>query len=616
MYGLFGKLLRINLTNRDITEEIIEPKIAENFLGSRGLGIYYLRSLLYGNDISSIDPLSPINPLIMVTGPLTGTIAPTGSRYMVITKSPLTNGIASSNSGGFFPTFLKRAGWDGIIFEGKSANPVYIWVNNENVEIRSAEFVWGKNVIESDKEIRLQTNPSAKTALIGPAGENKVLFASIMNDCHRAAGRSGVGAVMGSKNLKGVSVYGTNTIPIANKHGLKKSVSNILKKFKANFSDAPPPLRSYGTAVTVGVTQSYGVLPTNNFTKGTVDAWENIKGQTITKSILKKIGTCFSCPVGCKRITEVNDGKYNGSGEGPEYETVYSFGSNCGVSNLNAITKANYICNELGLDTITMGATIACAMELSENGFLDEKEVNIGRKLKFGDDSSLVELTILTAYRKGFGNLLADGSLRLAKRYNHPELAIVSKGLEFAGYDPRGSQGMGLGYATSSIGASHMRGGDPAYPELLSVPFLVDRNTCHDKPIIIKEWQDVFAVIDASGLCIFFAARNLVNQDLHIHPNVISELLTLVTGVNYSIDKLCKIGERITNIERLFLKEAGFSRKDDSLPKRITEEPLSDGPSKGMVCHLEDMLDKYYELRGWDSNGIPTAEKLKELDLI
>ena len=307
-------------------------------------------------------------------------------------------------------------------------------------------------------------------------------------------------------------------------------------------------------------------------------------------------------------MTKVDTPGFEGAGEGPEYETVYAMGSNCGIDHLAALTKANYICNEQGMDTITMGATIACAMEMSEKGYLTEAD--IGRPLSFGDAESLVALTAMTARREGFGDALAEGSLRLAARFGHPELAVTAKGQEFPGYEPRASQGMGLAYATSPIGASHMRG-DPAYIEILGVPMLMDPLTWDDKPQLVKDWQDVFAVIDAAGVCVFFCVRNLCAPTKKIEPEGILELVNAATGADYTLAELTAAGERIFNAERLFLNRAGLTRKDDTLPMRILREPLPDGPAKGMVCHLDEMLAAYYPIRGWDDNGVPTTETLR-----
>ncbi len=610
MHGWCGKTLWVDLSSGRVEARPLDPKVARDYIGGRGLGI---RHLLDRVDPQT-DPLGPDNDLVMATGPLTGTSAPTGARYMVMTKSPLTGALTCSNSGGHFPAELKKAGWDSIVFQGRAAEPVYLWVDQDRAELRSAAHIWGKTVPDTDEALRAETDQAARTAVIGPAGEAGVLFASIMNDRHRAAGRSGVGAVMGAKNLKGVAVRGRGRVPLADEKNFKSLVAKYLRGFKKSFEGGPVPLREWGTAITAIATQNFGVFPTRNFQTGRFEGWEKIDGRVLTEKYLVKAKACFACPIACGRGTRIPDGPYAGEGEGPEYETIYSFGSDCGVDDLAAVTKANYICNTLGMDTITMGATIACAMEMSERGILAADDVGLGRNLTFGDAQALVKLTEVTGKMEGFGRLLAQGSLRLAQHYGHPEYAMVSKGQEFAGYDPRGEQGMGLAYATSPIGASHMRG-DPAYIELLGVPKQVDPLTWHDKPQIVVDWQNVFCVIDAAGLCVFFSVRNYVRPDETIKPDGIRDLLNAATGLDYSTDELCMAGERICNAERLFLKGAGFSRREDSLPPRIVAEPMPDGPAKGMVCHLDEMLDEYYRLRGWDRNGTPAPDKLKELGL-
>ena len=607
--GYMGKILRVDLAQGEIFFEPLDLSRAEDFIGGRGLGISYLLDEVD----PKCDPLGEKNKLVMMTGPLTGTTAPTGGRYMVMTKSPLTGAITCSNSGGQFPAMLKRTGIDGIIFEGCSPEPIYLWIKDEQVELRSAEHIWGKDVHETDAQLREETDLNAKVACIGPAGENEVLFASIMNDRDRAAGRSGVGAVMGAKRIKAVVVKGTRKVPIYDKTEFKALAKKYLDKFKTAYKEEAPPLRTYGTAITIIGTNNTGVLPTRNFQQGTFEDWEKIGGEALTEKYLVRPKACFSCPIGCGRVTNIPNGPYQGQGEGPEYETIYALGSDCGISDLAALTKANYICNEMGMDTISMGSTIACAMEMFEKGVLSED--NIGRPLPFGDTEGLVELCSKTALRQDFGDQLAMGSLRLATKYGHPELAIVSKGQEFAGYDPRGEKGMGLAYATSSIGASHMRG-DPAYIEILGVPMVIDPLTWEDKPQIVKDWQDVFAVIDSAGLCVFFSVRNYVTPTRDIRPAGILKLLNASTGYKYDLEALIRAGERIINAERLFLVKAGFHAKDDSLPPRIVKEPLPDGPGKGHVCELEQMLPMYYQLRGWNSDGQPLESKLKELGLV
>lgn len=609
MFGWRGKVLFVDLTEGKLSEEKLDPNVAKDYIGGRGLGIFYLNQYVDPR----CDPFSPQNLLIMATGPLTGTGAPTGARYMAMTKSPLTGAITCSNSGGFFPTELKRSGFDAIIFKGRSESPVYLWIEHGKAELRAADHLWGKDTHETTDTLLQETDTKAKVACIGPAGERQVLFASIMNDKDRAAGRSGVGAVMGSKNLKAVVVRGKGKIPLADTGRFKAFNKQILDRFKQDVKETPLGLTVNGTAGVVVATQNFGVLPTKNWQRGTFDGWEKIQGERLSKDFLIKNTACYGCPIGCGRKTKVEEPKFAGEGEGPEYETVYAMGSNCMIDNLAAITKANYICNELGMDTITMGATLACAMELVDRGYLSEDEV--GRSLKWGDALSLVELTRMTGHREGFGDKLAEGSYRLASRYGHPELAITSKKQEFPGYEPRGAQGMGLAYATSPIGGSHMRG-DPAYFELFGIPEPVDPHAWKGKAKPTKAFQDLSAIIDAAGLCIFFAVRNLAEKNLNVAPTGILEYLNVATGADYTLEELTQAGERIINAERLFLIKAGFSRKDDSLPKRLTQTPMPEGPAKGMVCHLEEMLDEYYQVRNWTTDGIPAESKLKELGLI
>ena len=608
MYGWTGKILRVDLTAGICSHEALDPAIYKDYIGGRGLGIYFLNRELD----PKCDPLSPENLLVMATGPLTGTGAPTGARYMVMTKSPLTGAITCSNSGGMFPTEMKRTGLDAIVISGQAKDPVYLWIDQGRAELRSAAHLWGKNTHETTDILVNETDARARVACIGPAGEKKVLFASIMNDRNRAAGRSGVGAVMGSKNLKAVVVRGKNTVEFADKDRFMAFNKEILDRFKENVKKTPLGLTVHGTAGVVVATQNFGVLPTKNWQQGTFDGWEKIQGEELTRRFLVKNSACYGCPIGCGRKTKVEDPRFSGQGEGPEYETIYAMGSNCMVDDLAAITKANYICNELGMDTITMGATIACAMELVDRGYLPEDQV--GRTLKWGDAEALVELTRMTGDRNGFGDQLAEGSYRLCDRYGHPELAPVSKKQEFPGYEPRGAQAMGLAYATSPIGGSHMRG-DPAYFELFGVPEYMDPHQWQGKGKVTKAYQDLSAIIDSAGLCIFFAVRNLAAKDLGVAPVGILEYMNAATGADYTLEELMQAGERIINAERLFLVKAGFTRKDDSLPKRLTEVPAPTGPAKGKVCHLDEMLNEYYEARNWTADGIPQKELLDKLSL-
>ncbi len=606
--GFMGTILRVNLTTRETAFEPLDMARAKAFIGGRGLGISYLLE----EEDPNCEPLGPDNKLIFMTGPLTGTSAPTGSRYMVTTRSPLTGAVTCSNSGGQFGVVLKRTGLDGLIVEGAASEPVYLVVTEGNVEIRDASHLWGKDVHETTDLLAEAVSRKARVACIGPAGENLVRFASIMNERDRAAGRSGVGAVMGSKKLKAIVAHGSKAIPSHDPKSLHKIAREFLGGFKEKHKDTPPALRTYGTAVTIAGTQAIGVLPTRNFQEGTFEDWESISGEALTEEYLVRPKACFSCPIGCGRVTEVPEGPFEGKGEGPEYETTYSLGSDCGVADLAAVTKANYVCNEMGMDTITMGATIASAMEMYEKGILTAEE--IGRPLPFGDAEALVALCTETALRQGFGDRLAEGSLRMCRAYGHPELAMVAKGQEFAGYDPRGQKGMGLVYATSPIGASHMRG-DTAYSEILGVPLLLDPLSVDDKPQLVKDFQDTFFVFDSAGVCVFFSVRNYVTTDRALLPNGLLRLLNADTGFDYDMESLMKAAVRGINAERLFLIRAGFTAADDTLPPRILAEPMPSGPAQGQVCELDRMLPPYYQLRGWDQDGRPTAETLRALDL-
>src|SRR3972149_2277387 len=605
MYGWHLKILRVNLTTKKITREDVDPKIARDYLGGRGWAIHYL----YNEMDPMADALSPENVQIFATVPLTATPAPTGNRYMVVTKSPLTGALAHSNSGGEFPTWMKRTGFDMFIFEGKSPEPVYVYVNEDQVEVRSAAHVWGKEVPETTDILLAETNPEARVACIGPAGENLALMAAIMNDKNRAAARSGVGAVMGSKNLKAVVAMGNKNPPLHNPEGMRELSVTTSKDVGVDIKKGSN-LRIYGTAYVPQVTNTLGILPTRNFLQGTFEHTDKIDGVALKEQYLIKNVPCYRCPISCGRLTEVPDGPYKGKGEGPEYETISSLGTGCGVSNLAALTKANYLCNEYGMDTITTGMTIAAAMEMYEKGYISEEV--IGMPLPFGDHDAMIAMIKKMAYREGFGDDLAQGSYRLAEKYGHPEIAVTARKQEFPGYDPRGSQGMGLLYATSNKGASHMEG-DVAYEEVFGVPVKENPLTTEGKPELVKHFEDSFALIDSAGLCVFVAIRYVFSRDRMIWPERLSEMMNLTTGAGYTSEEVMIAAERVYNLERMFLIKAGST--EDTLPHRMLHEPLPDGPAKGKVVELDKMLPEFYKLRGWDEKGVPTKEKLQELGL-
>ncbi len=608
MFGWHGKILRIDLTNEQSTVETIDPQTAKDFLGGRGWAIKYL----YDEVDPSVDPLAPENKLIFATGPLTGTPAPTGNRYMVVTKAPLTGAVACSNSGGVYPTEMKRTGFDMFIFEGQAERPVYVWINDGEVEIRPAEHLWGRTVSETEDALLEETDPKARVACIGPSGERLVKMASIMNDKHRAAGRSGVGAVMGSKNLKAVVIRGTQKVELAEAKKMRDLCRTVRQEVIADVKKGSS-LHEYGTAYVPIVTNELGILPTYNFQTGVFEDVDGITGVVLTEKYLIQPKPCFGCPIACGRHTRVEAPEiYSGEGEGPEYETIAAFGSACGIGDMAAVTKANYLCNDLGMDTISVGMTISCAMELAEKGILPVDDV--GRPLRFGDAEMVLDLIHQMAYREGFGDALAEGSYRLAEKYGHPEFSITAKKQEFPGYDPRGSKGMGLLYATSNVGASHMAG-DLAYMEVFGTPKKLDPLTIERKPWYIKHFEDLFTVIDAAGLCVFLSIRYLCDADYEVTPTRMAEVLSLATGADYTAESLMQAGDRIYNLERMFLLEAGFTKADDTLPKRMLEEPLPEGPAKGHVVELDVMLPEFYQLRGWNEDGVPTDAKLEELGL-
>ncbi len=597
--SFWGKLLRVNLTNGTIKEEEIPEEKMKMFLGARGLGSKYL-----ADEIDpKIDPLSPENKLIFAPGPLSGTTAPTGGRYDVITKGPLTGTIAASNSGGFFGAEVKFAGYDMIIVEGRSEKPVYISIRDNDVKIEDASDLWGKDVYETtDLLLEKFGDKRARVACIGPAGEKLVKFAAIMNDKDRAAGRTGVGAVMGSKNLKAIVVRGTKRVEVANPEEFKAVVKEKIDILKENGTTGQG-LPTYGTKVLDNIINQNGLYPTHNFQTGVFEGTEPISGEALVDKYLVRNKACFACPIGCGRVTKLPSGL---EGEGPEYETGWAFGADCGVSDLNAIVEANFICNKLGLDTISTGTTIAAAMELYEKGYLPKEMIEKGPEPRFGSSEAIVYYAWAIGNRKGLGDKLAEGSYRFADSLGHPELSMSVKKQELPAYDPRGAQGHGLEYATSNRGGCHVRG-YMISPEILGSPEKLDPQQIEGKDQWVKTFQDLTAVIDAAGLCLFTSfALGLSDY---------TDLVNAATGFNYKDEELLQVGERIWNLERVFNIKAGVGPEQDTLPKRLLEEPMPDGPNKGHVVRLSEMLPRYYKIRGWDEKGYPTDEKLKELGI-
>ncbi|MFP4023115.1 MAG: aldehyde ferredoxin oxidoreductase family protein [Thiohalospira sp.] len=595
-----GTILRVNLSTKEIKQEKLPKDLARKFIGGRGLG-----TKLFIDEVSpTVEALSAKNKLIFATGALTATTAPTGGRYMVVTKSPLTGTIASSNSGGFFGQKLKSTGNDVVIFEGKAEKPSYLFINDDKAELRDAAHIWGKDAHETtDILVDEIGDKTAKVACIGLAGEKLSNIAAVINDKHRAAGRSGVGAVMGSKNLKAIIVTGKHKTLIDDKEAFNAAVKERNKMLKENgITGEGLPL--LGTKVLDNIINSNGLYPTYNFKEAQFADTDQVSGEALAeKGYLVKNVACYACPIACGRMVELPQGK---KGEGPEYEPGWAFGALCGINDLNAISQANFMCNEHGLDPISAGVTIATAMELYESGFIKKEELEKGPELKFGSAEALLFYLNKMAKAEGIGKKLAWGSFRLAESYGHAELSMSVKKQEIPAYDPRGVQGQGLAYATSNRGGCHVR----AYlisPEILGAPEKLDPQAIEGKPQWVKIFQDLTAVIDSLGLCLF--------TSFALGAPDYADLVNKATGFNYTVDELMLTGERIWNMERQFNLAAGLTNADDTLPKRLLEDPIPAGPNKGQVHRLGELLPDYYKLRGWSTDGVPTSEKLSELGL-
>jgi len=599
-----GHILRVNLTEGKWEVEDLDMDLAQTFIGGRGLA----GKILFDEVSPTVDPLSPDNKLIFAAGPLTGTGAPTGCRYMVVAKSPLTGAIGYSNAGGYFGPELKYAGYDVIVFEGKSEEPVYLTINDDEIELKPASHLWGKNTLETDELIKAELGDEwqgreTHIACIGPAGENLVRIAAIMNDGGSALARTGMGAVMGSKNLKAIAVRGTKGIRVADGEAFRNKVRELVEMFRGNTTyGADGVLHVYGTSGGMALANVVGNLPTRNFSAGTFEEGEEqLDPELMRETNVVKPKGCFACPIACKRISRTTAPGFEGHGEGPEFETLCLLGICCGIYNLEAIIKAGFICNEMGMDTISTGNTIACAMDLYERGYLPEAD--IGYPLNFGNVEAMVDLVRKIGLREGFGDALAEGGYRLAEKYGHPEVFIGAKKLEMPAHHARSLQGMGLGYATSNRGACH----NSARMVNNEFPAVGTGTITEGKPRLVKDGQDLLAIVDSSGLCTF-ATGVVMEEEL-------LSLLNAATGFDYEMQDMLLAGERIWNQERLFNLKAGFTKADDTVSKRMLEEPLPNGPAEGNVLRLNEMLPEYYRLRGWDENGIPMPEKLAALGL-
>jgi aldehyde:ferredoxin oxidoreductase len=611
-----GKILRVNLTTGTVKSEPLNSNWARAYIGSRGLAAKYLTTEVN----PKCDPLSADNKIYFTTGPLTGTMASTGGRYTVSTKSPLTGAIACSNSGGYWGAELKMAGWDMVAVEGKSAKPVYLYINDDVAELRDAAHLWGKSVFETEGTLKKSLqDPLTRVCSIGKAGENAVLFAAVVNDLHRAAGRSGVGAVMGSKNLKAIAVRGTKGVGNIRDPKQFMKVTFEKKKILAENAVTGQGLPTYGTQVLMNVINEVGALPTRNHRNNQFEGAKDISAEAMAtprptdgKKPLVTNQACFGCTIACGRIQTIdkdhftvqNKPQYWGASGGLEYEAAWALGAANGVKDLDALQYANVLCNEEGIDPISFGATVGAVMELYEMGVLTKEQLGIDAK--FGSAQALAFFAEETVNGRGFGKEIGQGSKRLTAKYGHPELSMSSKGQEFPAYDGRGIQGIGLAYATSNRGGCHLRGYTIA-SEVLGIPVKTDPLEHEGKPELVKAFQDATAAFDSSGLCVFTTfAWGLAD---------LAPQMQAACDEGYTTEELEKIGERIWNMEREFNNAAGFTKADDSLPKRLLSEPATSGPTKGKVNELAKMLPKYYEVRGWDPEGRPTAKTKERLGL-
>jgi len=610
MSGFMGKILRVDLAHRKASVEPLPGGDAALLLGGCGLATKYLFEELR----PGTDPLGPENKLIFMSGPLTGTLSPSSGKYNAVTKSPLTGLWGQSGSGGKWGRELKRSGYDGIIIEGASEKPVCLVINDGKVEFRDAAELWGKNVFDTTTMLEQELGKGFCIACIGTGGENLVRYATIMNERHRALGRGGFGAVMGSKKLKAVAVKGDRKIPIFDQDAFE-AAAKVASDFISE-SLLKMTLEVYGTSMVLDLVNVKGGLPTRNWQSGVCTYADMINAPTLNEKLLVGRKACYACPIACGRLVDIKAGKFAIKGEGPEYESIGTFGPMCDISDIEAITYAHILCNDLGLDTVSAGSTIAFAMECYEKGILNKKTTG-GKEILFGDVDIMVDLVRCTAAREGIGDLLAEGTRLMAAQLGggSERFAMNVKGMELPAYDCRATKITGLAYVTANRGGDHIT----AYvqgPTFLDIPFLiVEENTIEDvtreNPLeakVVKDMEDALTTFDALGACKFMGMALMADD--------IVPVINAATGWGLDAAGFRQAGERIFNLARAFNVREGLRRKDDTLPARLLEESLPDGPAAGLTVDLVPLLDAYYDYRGWDTQtGIPTVEKLRELGL-
>ncbi|KUO48800.1 MAG: hypothetical protein APF76_18135 [Desulfitibacter sp. BRH_c19] len=601
--GYSGKILTIDLTKRSFMVNDLPEDLIEKYLGAKGFGA----KILYDELPPNCDPLSPENIIMFATGPLTGTLVPASSRSVIVTKSPLTGIWLDSNCGGTFGPELKSAGFDIVKIIGKADKPVYVLIKDNEILIKESEELWGTDALTTHICLKKKYGEDYKIACIGEAGEKQVLVASVIAE-GRAFGRGGPGAVLGSKNLKALVVSGSNAINIHNYHEFM--IANREAKNEIAISpDTGGSRPKFGTSSIYSFIREGGALPVKNFQGGTYPGAEEVDEHLLVKELYDKDRSCFACPIACSKHSTVKKGKYSGKFvEGPEYENVWSFGAQCGNSDIGAVVYAEYLCDYYGIDSISVGNTIGFAMECFEKGLVTKEQ--LGFECRFGNDEAIIKLIHLIGKREGFGEVFGQGVRKASKEIgsDSKHFAMHVKGLELPAYDPRAAFGMGLAYATSDRGGCHLSA-FPVKTELLSSNHRIDPLSIEFKAELVKNEQDWFSVIDSLGICLFAIFA--------LGPNQITDLLYCLTGQKSfsSAEQLINIGERINNLTRLFNLREGLTATDDTLPPRLLKDTLQEGPSKGQTVPLEEMLKEYYLIRGWNQEGRPTAKKLQQLEL-
>ena len=592
--GYCNTILHVDLSNGKITrEELPGEDVMRLLLGGKGLGAYLLHQL----QPAGVDPLSPDNHLILNVGPLTGTTAPTAGRLGSTTKSPATGSYSDAYCGGFFGQTMKYAGYDAIVLKGAAQEPVMLVIDDDRVELRSARHLWGTTILAADEALKHDLGAGWQNLVIGPPGEKRTNISSIFNET-RALARGGVGAVMGSKNLKAIAARGTGTVQVANRARFDRALQLASRAIR--MSSAVSRMKTEGTANILEFVNVVGALPTRNFQQGQFEGADEISGAAFREKSWKRDYACFGCPIACSKVTRPVDGKVL---EGPEYETIYAMGSNCAIADQDAIIRMSLACDEYGIDTISAGAIVAFVMEMFEKGVLSAADLD-GIEPRWGDCQAALSLVEKMARVEGCGEWLSEGVAKIAQRYPAAApYAMHVKGLEMPAYHPNAAKGMALGYAVSERGACHLRGAP-----LSEVLGGADPLATAGKARLFRDHQAESALWNSAVLCCFPGFGMSLKE--------LWQLTNAATGFDYeSVREFELIGERVSTLSRLFNTREGFSRQQDTLPDRNLRQPLASGPARGQVVELDPMLDEYYALVGWDANGIPTPQKLDELGL-